>query len=68
MAADNISMTVLLSGLGYEYQFTKHLVFYVYAGYTILNDIRLRDANDDDVFTINDKNSFYARSGIKFKI
>ena len=66
--AESISMTVVLSGLGYEYCFTKHLVFYVYAGYTLINDIRLRDGRRDDVFTINDNNTFYGRSGIKFKL
>lgn len=66
--AENISMTIILGGLGYEYNFTKHLVYYLYTGYTIMNDIRLRDDNKDDVYTINKSNTFYARSGIKFKI
>lgn len=66
--AETISMTVVLSGVGYEYCFTKHLVFYLYAGYTVVNDIRLRDGNRNDVFTINDNNTFYGRSGIKFKL
>ncbi len=66
--AESISMTVALFGVGYEYCFTKHLVFYIYAGHTIINDIRLRDGDRDDVFTINDRNTFYGRSGIKFKI
>lgn len=66
--AESISMTVALFGIGYEYCFTKHLVFYIYAGHTIINDIRLRDGDRDDVFTINDRNTFYGRSGIKFKI
>lgn len=65
--ADTVSMTTLLSGLGYEYYFTKHLVAYLYAGYTVLNDIRLRDDGGDDVYTLNDSNSFYGRTGLKFK-
>ena len=65
---DNISMTIVLSGLGYEYSFTDHLKFYVYVGHTLMNDIRLRDRNRDDVYTINDTNTFYARSGLKFTI
>lgn len=64
---DTISMTTLLSGLGYEYYFTDHLLLYLYAGHTIINDIRLRDNNGDDVLTINDTNSFYGRTGIRFK-
>ncbi|MDT0646807.1 DUF6268 family outer membrane beta-barrel protein [Zunongwangia sp. F260] len=66
--AENISMTILLSGLGYEYNFTEHLSFYVYAGYTLINDIRFRDENKDDVLTINDTNTFYSRGGLKFSI
>lgn len=66
--ADNISMTVALGGLGYDYNITKHLVFYTYVGHTFINSIRLRDENRDDVFKINEKNSFYFRGGIKFKI
>ena len=66
--AESISMTILLSGLGYEYGFTDHLKFYAYAGHTLLNDIRLRDTNKDDVYTINKTNTFYARGGLKFTI
>ncbi len=66
--AENISMRIVLSGAGYEYQFTKHIVYYLYAGYTLLNDIRLEDDDQNIIYTINDSNSFYARTGIKFKI
>ena len=66
--AESISMTIVLGGLGYEYNFTKHLVYYLYAGHTLMNDIRLRDDNKEDVYVINETNTFYARSGLKFKI
>lgn len=66
--ARSISMTVVLSGVGYEYSFTDHLKFYLYAGNTILNDIRFRDKKKNSIYTINDKNSIYARSGLKFTI
>ena len=66
--AENISMTIVLAGIGYEYNFTEHLVYYIYAGHTLMNDIRLRDDNKDDVYIINDVNTFYGRSGLKFKI
>lgn len=66
--AESISMTTVLSGLGYEHYFSDHILFYVYGGHTIINDIRLRDENGDDVYTINDSNSYYFRGGIKFKI
>ena len=66
--AESISMTVALGGFGYERYLTDHLVFYAYTGFTFINDIRLRDEDQEDVFTINDSNSFYMRGGLKFKI
>ncbi|GAA4271959.1 DUF6268 family outer membrane beta-barrel protein [Aquimarina gracilis] len=67
-SAANISMTTALAGIGYEHYFTKHLLFYTYTGFTIINDIRLRNKDREDVLTINDQNSFYLRAGIKLKI
>ncbi|WP_372919344.1 DUF6268 family outer membrane beta-barrel protein [Salegentibacter sp.] len=66
--AESISMTIVLSGVGYEYNFTDHISFYTYAGYTLRNDIRLRDKDMDDLYTINKSNTFYARGGLKFSI
>ncbi|WGK63768.1 DUF6268 family outer membrane beta-barrel protein [Croceiramulus getboli] len=66
--ADNISMTVVLSGVGYEHYFTKNLLAYVYAGWTLANEIRLRNNEREDVFIINETNTFYTRGGLKFKI
>lgn len=66
--AENISMTILLAGLGYEYNFTNNFSFYIYGGHTLINDIRLRDANRDKVYTINNSNSFYGRGGLKFSV
>lgn len=66
--AENISMLNILGALGYEYYFTEHILFYAYAGHTISNEIRLRNSKQDNVFIINDQNTFYIRSGIKLKI
>lgn len=66
--AENISMTIVLGGVGYEYSITEHLVYYLYAGHTIMNDIRLRNGDKDDVLEVNKENTFYGRSGIKIKI
>ncbi|WP_299604608.1 DUF6268 family outer membrane beta-barrel protein [uncultured Aquimarina sp.] len=66
--ANNISMTIVLAGLGYERFITKNLVFYTYGGFTILNDIRLRDDDQENVLTLNDQNSFYIRGGLKLKL
>jgi hypothetical protein len=66
--AENVSMLVAMIGPGYEHNFTKHISAYIYAGYTFINDIRLRDDNGNDVVTLNDNNTFYSRVGLKFKI
>ena len=65
---EQISLSVLVGGLGYEYLFTKHLVWYLYTGYTFrLNNV-LRNENRDEVFKLDDVNAFYLRTGLKFKI
>ncbi|WP_246067748.1 DUF6268 family outer membrane beta-barrel protein [Changchengzhania lutea] len=65
---DNVSLSVVVGGVGYEYGFTKHVVGYLYTGYTFrLNNV-LRNENRDEVFKLDDVNAFYLRSGIKFKI
>ncbi len=66
--AENASMLNIIGALGYEYYFTEHLLFYTYAGYTISNEIRLRNGDQENVLSINDKNTYYLRSGIKLKI
>ena len=67
-SADNISMTLVLGGIGYEYHFTKNLLLYAYGGHTFYNEIRLRDTDRNNLFRINNENTFYFRTGIKFKI
>ncbi|WP_378175552.1 DUF6268 family outer membrane beta-barrel protein [Aquimarina sp. SS2-1] len=66
--ANNISMTIVLAGLGYERYITDHIVFYTYTGFTVINDIRLRNDDQEKVLTINDQNSFYIRGGLKVKL
>ncbi len=66
--AQNISMTTVLSGIGYEWNFSKYFSFYIYGGHSLINKIRLRDENQDRVYTINDTNSLYGRTGLKFSI
>ncbi len=66
--AQNISMTTVLSGIGYELRFLDYFSFYIYGGHSLLNNIRLRDENQDRVYTINNTNSFYGRTGLKFSI
>lgn len=63
-----VSLSLAVGGLGYEYYFTKHLVLYSYVGYTFrLNNI-LRNEDRDRIFELDNINSFYLRTGLKFKI
>ncbi|MFS4481631.1 DUF6268 family outer membrane beta-barrel protein [Hyunsoonleella sp. 2307UL5-6] len=67
-SVDHISLSVAVGGLGYEYLFSKHLVGYLYTGYTFrLNNV-LRNENREEVFKLDEVNAFYLRTGIKFKI
>jgi hypothetical protein len=66
--SEYISLSVVVGGVGYEYCFTKHLVAYMYTGYTFrLNNV-LRNKNRDEVYKLDDVNAFYLRTGLKFKI
>lgn len=65
---ENISMTNVNLGLGYEHYFTKHLMFYGFAGHTVYNSYRIRDNKRNKAYVIEDKNSFYFRTGIRLKI
>lgn len=64
---EKIASTMVLSGLGYEHYFTKHLLYYGYIAYTITNDFRLQDKDRKEKYVLEDKNSLYFRTGIKFK-
>ncbi|TVZ25623.1 hypothetical protein JM83_0549 [Gillisia sp. Hel_I_86] len=66
--AQNISMTTVLSGIGYELQFSEYFSFYIYGSHSLINNIRLRDENQDRVYVINDTNYLYGRTGLKFSI
>ena len=64
----HISLSVAIGGFGYEYCFTKHLVAYMYTGYTLrLNNV-LRNKSKDEILKLSDLNTFYLRTGLKFKI
>ncbi|WP_405562216.1 DUF6268 family outer membrane beta-barrel protein [Polaribacter sp. Asnod6-C07] len=65
---DHISLSVVISGLGYEYLLSKHLVLYAYCGYTLRMNNVLRDKDRENVFTLDNVNAQYLRTGIKFKI
>lgn len=65
--ATSIQTTIGVLGLGYEHFFTKHLLFYAYAAHSVYSNFRLENEDGEKVYQINDKNSPYLRTGIKFK-
>lgn len=65
---NTISLSATVLSLGYEYSFTKHLSFYLTNGFTVkLNNV-LRNKDRDKVFTLDNVNSYYLKTGIKFKL
>ena len=65
--AQSIQTTIGLVGLGYEHFFTKQFLFYAYAAHSVYTNFRLEDADGEKVYQINDKNSPYFWTGLKFK-
>lgn len=63
--AESISYRAVIGGLGYEYSFNKYISYYLYGGYTLTQQTILRDNDRDKIFTFNDQNNFYLRTGIK---
>lgn len=63
--AESISYRTVVGGLGYEYSINKYLSYYLYGGYTLTQQTILRDNNRDKIFTFNDDNNFYLRTGLK---
>ena len=66
--ASSISSSAALVTIGYQYNISKNMSFYGYAGHTIFQDGVLRDKDRNDIFTLNDKPSLYFRTGFRIGI
>tara|TARA_R110000868_G_scaffold301333_1_gene561792 strand:- start:233 stop:1120 length:888 start_codon:yes stop_codon:yes gene_type:complete len=66
--AESINMSLILGGLQYEYHFTKHLQFYARSSYIFSNTVNLRDGSKNNIKSLDNSNSLYLRTGIRFKI
>ena len=66
--AEIIRQQLILGGLRYEYNFTDHLEFYLNGSYIINNSLELRDRSTNTLFEFQEDNSFYIKTGIRFKI
>ncbi len=66
--AEVMNMSLILGGLQYEYHFLKHFEFYVLTSYIIRNSVKLKDAKQNHIMSLNNSNSTYFRTGIRLKI
>ena len=66
--AESINMSLILGGLQYEYHFTNHLQFYARTSYILSNTVNLRDESKNNIKSLDNSNSLYLRTGIRFKI
>ena len=66
--AESINMSLIISGLQYEYHIAKHVQFYITSAYILDNKVRLRDRKRNNIEALDDSNIIYLRTGIKLKI
>lgn len=67
-SAERIRQRLVLGGLRYEFKFTDHLEFYFNGSYVIDNSVELRDRSRNTIFEFEEENSFYIKTGVRFKI
>lgn len=66
--AKKINMSLIVGGLEYEYQFTKHLLFYARAAYILTNSVELRSNSNKKIISLDNSNVTYFRTGMRLKI
>ncbi len=66
--AESINMSLLLSGLQYEFHVTKHIQFFARSSYIISNSVNFRDENKDNIKELDNTNELYLRTGLRLKI
>ena len=66
----NIQNNILLPGnnLGYQYKITKDMSVYLIGGHSLFQNGVLRDADRNDIFTLNDEAGLYFRTGFRIGI
>ena len=66
--AESINMSLLLSGLQYEFHITKHIQFFTRSSYIISNSVNLREEDKGTILELDNSNKLYLRTAIRFKI
>lgn len=64
----SISLSTLVSALGYQHKLSKMASFYGFVGYTLLQNGILRNDKRNNVFTLNNRGSLYYKLGFKVSI
>lgn len=62
------SSAALLWTIGYQYKFTKAASVYLMGGHTVFQNAVLRDADRNDIFTLNNGPGLYFRTGFRIGI
>lgn len=63
-----VSLSALISGIGYQYEITNQLKFYAIAGGSIVQWGQLRNDQRQNTFLLNNDSNQYFRTGIKFSL
>lgn len=63
-----ISLSALVSALGYQYKFTKEISVYGLVGYSLVQEGLIRDGNRNRAFILNNQGNIYLRTGFKIGI
>lgn len=66
--ADRFRLRLIVSGLRYEYKVSKNIEFYINGSYILQSNAVLREGANRTLFELNDKNSGYLKTGLRFKV
>ncbi len=66
--ASKISLSALLTTIGYQYNISKRMSFFAMAGRSIEQEGILRNDDRGNVFLLNDESNLYIRTGFKIAI
>lgn len=63
-----ISLSALVSAIGYQFNISRMASFYAFGGYTLFQNGVLRDDKRNNVFNLNNEGSLYFKTGFKISI
>lgn len=66
--ADKINMSLIISGLQYEFHVSEHLELFINTSYILSSSAALKDRKNKTILSVNDNNIYYLKTGIRFKI